>query len=677
MALDSVKKISVICHAVHRQQLIRTIEASGCVHLIDLAEKEPFKKIYEPVSERSEEISQYLVTLDKLINFLETMEPSRSLKEKLSEITPFYSRNDLWKLKDDEELKHKVEQAWKNSIELTEIEKDRKELEQEIEFLSSWRGLSVPVESLGERKTFTITAGTAEGEVIYRIKSMVLEQELMDITIIEGSSASTEKLLIIYHSSIASEELRKLRETGFQPIDFGDRKGTVEELLLKTKENLEKAWKEESRLGEKAVLFSIELPVFRAFRDALGLALLIDDAKTHAQKSRKTFLFQAWIRENDLINLKTELEKLGEVETFELEPEEDEIPPSPVTENVVTQPYTMLTEMFGQPTRKDPDPAPIIAPFFALFFGICIGDAGYGLFLALGALTGWYLVSRRGGNTKLFQLLFQGGIASILVGVFLGGWFGIEFTSLPAILQKPANILNSLVPGYQSGNEIRETFGVSKQFLYLTLALGLVQLTVGVIINLVKRLKAGENWSAILDQSGWLLALFGLFPWLFNHYLLDGMLYDLSGPMDRIFIYLLLVGAILIFIMGGRSGKGFGKIGLGAYAAYGIVNLLGDVLSYSRLFALALSSAIIAQVINQISGMLVELGIPVVGIVLAVLVVIGGHLFNIFMAVLSGYIHTARLQFVEFFSKFYDGTGVPFEPLKYEPRFINIRKGVS
>lgn len=677
MALDSVKKISVICHAVHRQQLIRTIEASGCVHLIDLAEKEPFKKIYEPVSERSEEISQYLVTLDKLINFLETIEPSRSLKEKLSEITPFYSRDDLWKLKDDEELKHKVEQAWKNSIELTEIEKDRKELEQEIEFLSSWRGLSVPVESLGERKTFTITAGTAEGEVIYRIKSMVLEQELMDITIIEGSSASTEKLLIIYHSSIASEELRKLRETGFQPIDFGDRKGPVEELLLKTKENLEKAWKEESRLGEKAVLFSIELTVFRAFRDALGLALLIDDAKTHAQKSRKTFLFQAWIRENDLINLKTELEKLGEVETFELEPEEDEIPPSPVTENAVTQPYTMLTEMFGQPTRKDPDPAPIIAPFFVLFFGICIGDAGYGMFLALGALTGWYLVSRRGGNTKLFQLLFQGGIASILVGVFLGGWFGIEFTSLPAILQKPANILNSLVPGYQSGNEIRETFGVSKQFLYLTLALGFVQLTVGVIINLVKRLKAGENWSAILDQSGWLLALFGLFPWLFNHYLLDGMLYDLSGPMDRIFIYLLLVGAILIFIMGGRSGKGFGKIGLGAYAAYGIVNLLGDVLSYSRLFALALSSAIIAQVINQISGMLVELGIPVVGIVLAVLVVIGGHLFNIFMAVLSGYIHTARLQFVEFFSKFYDGTGVPFEPLKYEPRFINIRKGVS
>ena len=105
------------------------------------------------------------------------------------------------------------------------------------------------------------------------------------------------------------------------------------------------------------------------------------------------------------------------------------------------------------------------------------------------------------------------------------------------------------------------------------------------------------------------------------------------------------------------------------------MNLLGDVLSYSRLFALALSSAIIALVINQIAGMLItDLGIPVVGVVLAVIVLAGGHLFNLFMSALSGFIHTARLQFVEFFSKFYDGTGVPFVPLKYTPLYVNIKR---
>jgi len=140
-------------------------------------------------------------------------------------------------------------------------------------------------------------------------------------------------------------------------------------------------------------------------------------------------------------------------------------------------------------------------------------------------------------------------------------------------------------------------------------------------------------------------------------------------------MFMLAAGALLIFIMGGREAKGFGKIGLGAYAMYGIVNLLGDVLSYSRLFALALSSAIIAQVINQMAGMLIEqLGIPVLGIVLAAVVVIGGHTFNLGMAALSGFIHTARLQFVEFFGKFYDGTGVPFKPLRFEPKYTYIER---
>jgi len=124
--------------------------------------------------------------------------------------------------------------------------------------------------------------------------------------------------------------------------------------------------------------------------------------------------------------------------------------------------------------------------------------------------------------------------------------------------------------------------------------------------------------------------------------------------------------------MVGRSAASIGgKVGLGAYATYGIVNLLGDVLSYSRLFALALSSAIIAQVINEIAGMLAG-SIAGVGIVLAVLVLVAGHLFNLAMAVLSGFIHTARLQFVEFFGKFYDGTGVPFAPLRYQPRFVRL-----
>ncbi len=486
---------------------------------------------------------------------------------------------------------------------------------------------------------------------------------------------SIEKVLAVSHESVTKDVMQTLSEQGFSAQEFGSRTGTISDNIEETHRRINLIHKRIEALHGRAVKLASDIGRFYKLLDAAGLLLERITAVKSGVSSSNAYLFRAWIRTADLEELKLNLEKFGEVAVEEIEPDKGEIPPSPLTEKTAAAPYTILTDMYGQPTRKDPDPTPLMAPFYALFFGICIGDAGYGAALALGSAAGWYIVRKRHGNPRLFQLLFQGGIASIFVGIFLGGWFGISFDSLPGFLQAPANILNGLIPGYEPGQPQQEGFGVSKQFLYLTLALGLVQLTAGIIVNLVKRWRAGEKLAAVIDQSGWLLATAGLFPWLFNHYLLHGTLYDLNGPLDGVFMYMLTAGAFLIFIMGGREAKGFGKIGLGAYAMYGIVNLLGDVLSYSRLFALALSSAIIAQVINQMGGMLVnQVGIPVVGFVLALLVVVGGHTFNLAMAALSGFIHTARLQFVEFFGKFYDGTGVPFKPFRYKPKYVHIER---
>ena len=397
----------------------------------------------------------------------------------------------------------------------------------------------------------------------------------------------------------------------------------------------------------------------------MGLAGFKSSAAAAGRSSSKAVLLHAWIRESDVSGLRAALEKLGEVELTEIEPLEGETPPVHLSENATADPYLMLTDMYGRPQGADPDPTPHMAPFYAMFFGICIGDAGYGLALAAGAAAGWYFTEKRQGNSRLFRLLFQGGLASIFWGIILGGWFGMAYDRLPGLLQAAAEPLNRLVP---SG----ETFSLSNQFLYLTLVFGVIQLAWGVVVNLKKRLRQGEGFAAFVDQTGWMLSLLGLFPWLFDHYLFN--IYDNTGIVDSILIGMLGAGALLIFIMGGReAGNIGGKVGLGAYACYGIVNLLGDVLSYSRLFALALSSAIIASVINDIAGML-RGSVPVVGILLAVLVLAAGHLFNLAMAVLSGFIHTARLQFVEFFGKFYDGTGMPFTPLRYEPKYVRIER---
>ncbi len=674
MSLDAVSKIEILCHSLRREMVLNTIESSGKVQLIDLSEldiseEESFLK---PASMNTEELVEKISSLEKAILFLRE-ETTGEVDVSRSQ-PPSVKEEELMLLLADRRLLEDARRAWFVAVQKAKLEGAEKELLQEEEFLLFWQQLPVTFEELRRKGACRMVAGVLEKDAIEKAHLLEEDIPLFHIEVLHKEK-NTENVVVVTHESVTRDVMQALGEIGFSQQDFGMRTGMVPEQLEEVRREIELIRRRMSALHNRAVKLASEMGRFRTLLDAAGLLLERTLATRSAYSSSNIYLFKAWIRTADLEDFTEILNQLGEVSIEEIEPEEGEIPPSPLTEKAAAAPYTLLTDMYGQPTRKDPDPTPLVAPFYAFFFGICIGDAGYGIALALGCAAGWYLVRRRHGNPRLFQLLFQGGLASIVVGIFLGGWFGISFDSLPGFLQAPANLLNGMLPGYQPGQPGQEGFGVSKHFLYLTLGLGLVQLTAGIIVNLVKRWKAGEKFAAVVDQSGWLLATAGLFPWLFNNYLLNGTLYDMNGPLDKIFIYMLAAGALLIFIMGGRAAKGFGKIGLGAYALYGIVNLLGDVLSYSRLFALALSSAIIAQVINQIAGMLLhQIGIPVLGIVLAVIVVIGGHTFNMAMAALSGFIHTARLQFVEFFGKFYDGTGVPFKPLRYEPKYVHIER---
>ena len=666
MARDSVVKAALLCHARHRQDVLAAAEASGAVQLIDLAEVDLAMAGLTTAAEDVRPVTERLGRLDRVLEFLAPWEPALSFGARVREVPPSLTHSELQDLLGDEELTSQVDEALDLMDSIAARENHLKALAAEADFLNPWLSLPVPVESLGAHRTYHLVAGFAEGDVRHRVADILAAEPLAAAELIaEGDS--WQRLLLVAHTPVAVDMVQALRDAGLVPEDFSGRKGTVADVLAA---NLAEEQSEQAELAEgqeRARQLAADLPRLRALRDALGLQEVRLAAAGKGRGTSRVFLLQAWVLERELPELQRRLERLGEVDLEVVPPTADDVVPSALVQQSVVEPYEMLTEMFGSPARRDPDPTPLLAPFFVFFFGICVGDAGYGLALALGAGVGWWLVRRRHGNTRLFSLLFQGGLASVVVGALLGSWFAMDLAMLPGVLQAVAAPLNALVPDGGA-------FGLSRQFLYVTLALGLVQLAFGVMVRLASRWRSGERLTAVVEQGAWLLAMTGMFPWLFNHYLLEGLLYDLQGPMDRVFLTIFAMGAALIFVMGGREGRGLGRIGLGMYAAYGIINLLGDVLSYSRLFALALSSAIIAQVVNQMAAMVAGMGVPILGLVLAAMVLVGGHLFNLFMAVLSGYIHTARLQFVEFFSKFYDGTGVPFAPLRYEPRFVTVRE---
>lgn len=661
MARDSVVKAEILCHSSKKPEVVSILEQMGSIHLIDMSvvEDAPFSRVEE--IDRSS-LHSLTTSLEKIIPFLQ----DRSSSKKQTAVVPV-TVDDLSKMIHNGEIEKIALRAAVVSEQLLTLNTKAEEIQRKIDFAKAWADFQLRFDQLGAGEIFTIKAG----QVSAREGFLPLQKLEEKIDLFHAIELSGGKAVVAWHNSCDAEAAANLAETGFVVTDFSGFSLSPAEEISKLDSSLAEVLDKTNLLSSEADLLVQKLPQLKTLSDAIGLQALREEAAASGRVSESSLLLHVWIREQDVSKLKANLEPQGEVDIYLTDPDEGEVPPVFLSENATTDPYLMLTDMYGMPEGSDPDPTPLMAPFYVVFFGICIGDAGYGLALAAGSAIGWYLTKKKQGNTRLFRLMFQGGIASIFWGFLLGGWFGMPLETLPKLLQDAAMPLNKLVPGYIRG--VSDGFALSQQFLYLTLGFGLVQLAWGIVANLKKRLRAGEGVSAVVDQTGWMLALLGLFPWLFNHYLLDGALYPIPGAGDTIFLTMLAVGTLLIFIMGGREAEGLGgKAGLGAYACYGIVNLLGDVLSYSRLFALALSSAIIASVINQIAGML--RGVPVIGIVLTVLVLVAGHLFNLGMAALSGFIHTARLQFVEFFSKFYDGTGVPFKSFRYEPRYIRIKR---
>ncbi len=661
MARDSVVKAEILCHASKKTDVLATLEKAGSIHLIDMSavDNAPFSPV-EGVDRSS--LHSLATSLEKIIPFLQDISPLKK-QPKAAAVTV----DELSGMIQNSEIEKTAFRAASISDELITLKSKAEDIQRKIDFIQEWSDFPLRFDQISGDRPFTIRAGhISSREGFLPLEKLEKENDLFHVV-----ELGSDKALVTWHSNCESEIVTGLTEAGFVTADFAGYSLTPAEELSKLNKSFSDIQNRINQLSSEADIFCTKLPELKALSDAVGLQTLHQEAATSGRASVSSLLLHLWLREEDVNSLKASLEKLGEVDVSLVEPDEDDVPPVFLSESATLDPYLMLTDMYGRPEGADPDPTPLMAPFYVVFFGICIGDAGYGLALAAGSAIGWYLTKKNQGNTRLFRLMFQGGLASIFWGILLGGWFGMSFDTLPRLLQDAAMPLNKLVPGYTRG--VSDGFALSQQFLYLTLGFGLVQLAWGIIANLQKRLRAGEGMFAIVDQTGWMLALVGLFPWLFNHYLLDGALYTIGSIWDSVFLGMLGVGAVLIFVMGGKEAEGIGgKAGLGAYACYGIVNLLGDVLSYSRLFALALSSAIIASVINEIAGMLKD--VPVVGIVLTVLVLVAGHLFNLATAALSGFIHTARLQFVEFFSKFYDGTGVSFKVFRYEPRYIRIKR---
>lgn len=381
-------------------------------------------------------------------------------------------------------------------------------------------------------------------------------------------------------------------------------------------------------------------------------------------------------------------------------PEEGEQPPVELRNGRFSRLFEPISKLFDLPSYGEMDLTPYFAPFFMLFFGFCLGDAGYGVFFILFATILKFRVKKE--LKPMLSLTQYLGVATILFGLLSGTFFGInlidsgytltansiekiqaeeisaglvadlrtvegtyyssreEFTAAvgsaigdEAMQQYNTTILKSAEAGIPLVGKFRHLMQDSLSMFYLALLIGGVQIVFGIFIKIFN-ITRQRGFKYALSTLGWFILILAL---VMNATSL------LPGQAGRYLFYGLLgVSGILIFFLNNPGKNIFAQFGAGIWDSYGMVTgIFGDLLSYIRLFALGISSAILGFVFNDISLQL--LNIPYIGWLFFLILLLVGHSINLFLATLGGFIHPMRLTFVEFYKNAgFQGGGKKYHP---------------
>lgn len=396
-----------------------------------------------------------------------------------------------------------------------------------------------------------------------------------------------------------------------------------------------------ANLEEKLKTYALSLDEIRLLSDQMLSEKELK--KYEAEKTERTIYFEGWVREDQVDLLEKAVTKVtSEYEIDLRDPLPQENPPTHTKNNKFVAPFETITNMFSMPSYHEIDPNPVMSFWYWLFFGMMMGDWGYGVVMAI--VFGLFLLIQKpkGDFKKLVQVLFYASIPSVIFGILYGSVFGISFDIGKALFGVPFKLFDPMSDPVT--------------LLIVSLAVGTIHIFVALFVKGVRLIREKDYLGILSDVISWYLIIPGLV-----------MLLVLKN-IQVIAWSMVGVGALMILLFAGRDNKNiFKKITSGLGGLYGISGILSDILSYSRILALALSSGVIAFAMNIIGGLLLG---PWYGYIFGVIVFIIGHIFNFAMGLLSAYVHDSRLQYIEFFGKFYDGGGYAFTPLKLQYNHI-------
>lgn len=661
--IAEMKKIMIAIPRSLREDVLQFLQEETAIHLIEASSQNAKEQ------EQASESAYYIAELTSALDFIEYLRRELGIKRK-RDLKNIFAGKDAASLAELEETAKELNvpsliatvQRLRDGI--TAVDSRMMEIGGTLDAMLPWKNLSITGIDIsrdnGSARHALISLTTSDEqtfqEALFQIPS-ALWQETYRVEMKKSMAIFGE---LIFHSSDQAlvDELIDTTEAVRITLALEDTatvRGAYE--ALETQQKV-LGKQRNALLAEARSLISLEQSIKFAY-DALLHRGERDRAADAAHNLLFTTTLSGWIPASWVAPFTDRIaERFPSAALETASPREEDRAPVLFQNSRMVKPFETVTDLYGKPAYHELDPTGPLSIFFLISFGLALTDAGYGIILMIGSFLAERFLRLKRDSQKMARLMFYGGVATLVLGALTGGWFGIVLETLP----------DSALKSILLSAKLLDPLAQPILLLGIIFAFGVVQLLYAFIVRGMHHWKQNEKSIAIMDDFSWVFLVVFIMASLASS---QG--YLLSGYAPA-FKWIMYAGLLFMVATQGRSMSNiFLKAGSGVMSLYGLIAFVSDILSYSRLLALGLATGIIGLVVNLIASM-VQSSIPVAGVVLAGAVLLVGHVFNLGINALGAFIHSGRLQFVEFFPKFMEGGGVAFRPFGRVGKYVDNPK---
>lgn len=653
MAIVKMNKFMLLAFENQKKSLLEKLQSFQNVQFLDLSKNESSELNQLKSDSASSEISEVEGELSKvkfIIELLSTFSEKPKLLKDLKEGKKSYSYDVLEQITSTShwhevysDLKQKDNKINMNHNYITKLKAN-------IEELKPWESLDTSVESINVlKKSKAILGEIPQGNVdSLRLK---LEETTKNYYFeVISSIGRNSYIMVIAHNDDLADIEQLLKSSSFSKIDI-QCDGVPKEVIKEYKKTIESINTENNFIQEGMKEHVNKLEEYKVVYEYYSSLLLRLKSTENFLKSKNIVAIEGYYPSELHNDFQSTLKNiLGDDYYLESESAEGDDVPVKLKNNKVFESFENITSMYSVPKYKEIDPTPLLAPFYIFFFGMMLSDAGYGLVMFVGTLIALTTFNLDEDTRKSIKMFFLLSLSTIFWGIMYGSYFG-DFIKIAPLWMKPDSNVGLL--------------------MIVSVVMGLIQIYVGLGIKAYMQIRDKDYFGAFADVGLWYITLTGAIIWALSAFV-DLASLGVPAVIIAIAKYGTIAGMVGIVLTNGRQESSIGgKLGQGFYALYGITSYVGDLVSYTRLAALGLATGFIAYAFNIMVSMV---STSWATIIFGVAIFVVGHVFNLFINALGAYVHTCRLQYLEYFGKFYEGGGTSFEPLKYNSKYFKISK---